>query len=148
MTTRSAGWWYAAYFFPGDRSHIGGHGVLAEWRDEIGALRIGAVSERGVSASLARLEPFRLAIAEKLDTDVELFPARDYPVLIDALADGRLDYAVLSAVAYAAAYNHCECVEPLVIAANGAGQTAFRQIVLTRSDRPASLQARSPIRAK
>ena len=106
----------------------------ADWRDDLGAFRVGIVAEGNLRRAVARTEAFRLALEEALGVRVELFPARDYPALIDAAAGSRIEYAVLSASAYAMAWAMCECVEPMVIAQSGDGSAEFSQIVITRQD--------------
>lgn len=101
-----------------------------DWREELGAFRIGIVSGGDISETVARAEPFRLAIAEALNMRVELFPARDFSALIDAASDSRIEYAVFSASAYALAWSLCECIEPLVVARSGDGAADYRQVLI------------------
>lgn len=113
----------------------------ADWRDDLGAFRVGIVAEGNLRRAVARTEAFRLALEEALGVRVELFPARDYPALIDAAAGSRIEYAVLSASAYALAWSMCECVEPMVIAQSGDGSADFSQVVITRQEGAADLGA-------
>lgn len=104
----------------------------ADWREELGTLRIGILAGDDVSRSIAFVEPFRLAIQEKLNVDVEIYGARDYPTLVQAHTTGRVEYAVLSATAYAASYKVCKCNEPLVVAKSGDGKNSFQSILIGR----------------
>ena len=49
-------------------------GAAADWREDIGVFRIGIVTKEDLTGTLARIEPFRLAITEALEMDVEFFP--------------------------------------------------------------------------
>jgi len=68
-------------------------------------------------------------------------PMRDYPALIGAATRSHVEYAVLSASAYAAAFALCECVEPLAIANSGDGTGSFRQVLIARQGGPSNLAA-------
>ena len=113
--------------------------VRADWRDDMGAFRIGILSHGDVRAAVTGVEPFRLAIEKGLGLPVEVFPAKDYAALVDASAASRIEYAVLSSTAYAAAWDRCRCIEPLVIARSGDGTPGYQEILITRQDGPASL---------
>lgn len=104
----------------------------ADWRQDIGTLRIGIVAGGNVSHTVVQAEPFRLAVQEALNVPVEIFGARDFPALIRAHSDGRVEYAVLSATAYAAVHVICKCVEPSVVAKASDGTTSYKSIIITR----------------
>lgn len=106
--------------------------AFAEWREELGTLRIGILAGDDVSRATAVVEPFRLAIQERLNIDVEIYPARDYASLVQAHTTGRVEYAVLSATAYAASHKICQCNQPLVVAKSGDGTDSFQSIIITR----------------
>jgi phosphonate transport system substrate-binding protein len=112
---------------------------LAQWRADLGVFRVGLVAGGDIADSVARLEPIRLALEEALSVPVEIFPARSYPAVISAVIGSRVDYAVLSATAYAAAWNLCDCIEPLVVARSNDGSSGYRQVVITRRGGPASI---------
>lgn len=86
-----------------------------DWRNDIGVFRIGVVVGDDPTGSLARIEPFRMAIADAVEMDVEFFTASDATVLIDALAADRIEYAILSASGFALASVRCDCVDPIVL---------------------------------
>ena len=112
-----------------------GHSA-AQWREEISAFRVGLADK---SSAAERVEPFRLALEQKLEVPVEIFTSRDFPSLIDSMIQQRIDYAVLSATAYAALWNLCQCVEPLAVAESGNGASAFRTTIFSRRGGPQSL---------
>lgn len=105
-----------------------------EWRDEVPVLRVGYLSTGSAAAEAARLEPFRAYLESAIGQSVELMPAATYGGLIEAIADGRTKYAMLSATAYAAAARSCDCVEPLAVPSAFDRSTAFRAILLTRAN--------------
>ena len=107
--------------------------AMADWREDIGVFRIGIVTGGDIAGTLARSEPFRLAVSEALEMDVEFFPASSSKVLIDALVADRIEYAALSASGYALASVRCECVEPLVIPRSTDSTDGYHLIALTRN---------------
>lgn len=111
----------------------------ADWRQEIGTLRIGIVGGEDVASATARVEPFRLAVAEALGINVEVFAASTAGALIDAHASGHVEYAVYSATAYAATWLACGCVEPLVVPKSADGTNSFRSVIISRPGGPEAL---------
>ncbi len=118
---------------------LAGTALAADWRETIGSFRVGFVAAGNPTEATARLEPFRLALAEGLGLDVELFAGRDYATLVDALVQSRIEYAILSATAHALAEARCQCIEPVAIARDGDGAIASRQVLIVRADGPAAL---------
>ncbi len=113
-----------------------------DWRKQIGVFRIGVVFDGEVALTRRHMEPFRSAMSDVLDMDVEMFPARSPQALIDALADERIEYAIMSASAYALVWNVCECVEPLVAARAFDSTDSFFSIIISNSailDQPSKL---------
>ncbi len=108
----------------------------ADWRQDVDTFRIGIVGGEDVASAAARMEPFRLAVAEALGVNVEIFAASTAAALIDAHASARVDYAVYSATAYASAWLACECVEPLVIPKSADGVSSFRSVIISRPGGP------------
>ncbi|MFK7901756.1 MAG: PhnD/SsuA/transferrin family substrate-binding protein, partial [Nitratireductor sp.] len=78
--------------------------VNAEWQKDIGTLRVGLVTGENISQNLNYAEPFKLALQDALGINVELYPAKDYASLVTAHTEGRVEYAILSASAYAATH--------------------------------------------
>lgn len=105
----------------------------ADWRQDIGTLRIGVVAESSDSRVVIQAEPFKLAIQEALNLPVEIFVARDYLSLVRAHSDGRVEYAILSASAFAAVHVNCECAEPLVVALAADGSSSYKSVIITRN---------------
>lgn len=112
----------------------------AEWREDIGVFRIGIVTQGDTTGTLARAEPFRGAVAEALDMDVEFFPASSVNAVMDALRDDRIEYAMLSASGYSLINSICECVEPIAIPRASDSTDAYHLIAITRFGENLSLQ--------
>ncbi|MGB7335221.1 MAG: phosphate/phosphite/phosphonate ABC transporter substrate-binding protein [Salaquimonas sp.] len=108
--------------------------ALADWKDELGAFRVGIVGGSDPATLLAKVEPFRLALEEKLEVPVSFLPTPDLRSLILAHAEGRNEYAILSASAYASAFASCECLEPLVSAKSADGSYGVYSIIITRKN--------------
>ncbi len=87
-----------------------------------------------------RLEPFRKELEAALDLPVDLFLLDTLGNVVDALAAGDIDYARLSASAYAATYSLCECVEPLATARPDAFPARYYALIVSRTtERPLTL---------
>jgi phosphonate transport system substrate-binding protein len=110
----------------------------ADWRETIGSFRVGFVAASIRGDAIAGMEPFRLTLSEGLGVDVELFAARDYAALVDALGASRIEYAILSGGAHALAEILCSCIEPLVVARDGDGAWGIRQVLVAATDQPTS----------
>jgi len=83
-----------------------------------------------------RIEPFRLALEDILDRPVDLYLIDTLGGLVEALANGDIDYARLSASSYAAAHAKCGCVEPLVAAQPDEVSDRFHAILVSRAETP------------
>ena len=124
----------------------GAGSARADWREDLGTLRIGIVSGGGAGDMTNGAEPFRLAVQEALGIPVEFYTAPDITALSTAQSEGRVEYAIMPASGYAATWANCECVEPLVVARSGDGSTGFRSLVvasrLSGIDAPKDLQGK------
>ena len=110
----------------------------AGWREDLGTIRIGVVEDpRGVSQDLSAEQA---AWEQALGLPVSLVALRDFGAIIDAQATARIDYAVYSATAYAAAWRLCSCVEPLVAPVWPDGTTGMRAVLIAREGGPASVE--------
>ena len=123
------------------------HGALwsgparADWRDDIGTFRIGIVAEPGAGNTVPGLAVLTEAFTNALGMKVEFVVARDYAALIEAQANGRIEYAIYSATAYATALQRCGCVEPLVAPVDSDGAAGIRSVLLTRDGKLPDLAA-------
>lgn len=95
--------------------------------------RIGMLGEAGSGHSVNGLSRLRTAFERALGTQVEVFVARDYTRLVEAQVAGRLDYAIYSASAYAAAWRLCQCVEPVAAPRNADGSDGMRSVLIARN---------------
>jgi phosphonate transport system substrate-binding protein len=106
----------------------------AAWRDELKVLRVGFLAGDNPAYGVATMEKFRWELQKSLALPVELFPARSYQALIEAEASGRIQYAVLSSLAFIALDQDCHCGEPLVQPLAGNEARGFRAMLVTRND--------------
>ncbi|MER8424548.1 PhnD/SsuA/transferrin family substrate-binding protein [Mesorhizobium sp. M1403] len=113
----------------------------ADWRDDIGTFRIGIVAEPGAGNTVPGLALLTDACTKALGMKVEFVVARDYTSLIEAQANARIEYAIYSATAYAAASERCGCVEPLAAPLDSGGAIGIRSVLLTRDGRVPDLMA-------
>ncbi|HMQ57010.1 MAG TPA: PhnD/SsuA/transferrin family substrate-binding protein [Rhizobiaceae bacterium] len=105
----------------------------AGWREELGAFRIGVVSGFNPIGEKTGYDDLKQTMRGALGMPVEVFIARDFAALIDAQASGRIEYAVMSANAYAAAWTMCKCIEPLIAPVGQDGTTGFRLTLRMRA---------------
>ncbi len=114
--------------------------TFADWRKDIGIFRIGIITKEQSIAALDRLEPFKLAISEALNMEVEFFRAQNSTVLMNALTDERIEYAIFSASGYALAWTSCECIEPIVVPRSKDSTDGFHTILISAPDGPKNLE--------
>lgn len=113
----------------------------AEWRKDIGVFRIGIISNDRSQEALDRLTPFKLAISEALNIEVDFFRARNATTLIDALANERIEYAIFSASSYATAWVSCECIEPVAVPRSKDSTDGYHTILISAPGGPSTLEA-------
>jgi len=105
----------------------------ADWRDDFKVLRIGTVVPRGAASDIARLEPFRAYLQDRLGLPVEIVAMPDYDALIDAQITARVQYAIHSAASYATAEVTCACLEPVALPAAFDGSRGFHSVLVAHS---------------
>jgi phosphonate transport system substrate-binding protein len=110
-----------------------------DWRKDIGIFRIGIVAGDDIQRTRAKIEPFRLAMAEALGLNVEIFAAKNYHVLINAHAAARIEYAIYSATAYAAAWKICQCVQPIALPISSDGSRSYKSVIIAAQSGPKSV---------
>ena len=104
----------------------------AGWREELGAFRIGVVAGFNPLGEKTGYDELKQTMRKALGMPVEVFIARDFAALIDAQASGRIEYAVMSSNAFAAAWAMCKCIEPLVAPVGQDGATGYRLTLRVR----------------
>lgn len=95
--------------------------------------RIGLVALPGEAAGVEGLSDIKAAYSGALGLPVEVMVARDYGALAEAQIAGRLDYAVYSAPAYAAAFARCGCLRPLAAPVDADGTVGLRSVLIVRT---------------
>lgn len=98
-------------------------------------LRVGLVLDPA-REDFQAAEPFRAALEAGLRIPVHLVAYRDLARLQGALVRGEIDYAPLSASAYAAAYRRCSCVVPLIVPRSADGAAGWHAVALVARDAP------------
>ena len=106
-----------------------------DWRTQTGVFRIGVVDTGAPVNTAARYEPFRIAVAEAVGLPAEVIVMRDAIGLIDAQTSGRIEYAVLSSLGYAAAQTMCACLVPLAAPRSAEGATGVRSVLVADAER-------------
>lgn len=112
------------------------HGKPASAQDAASGeatFRIGMVAADGTPA-IEGLSAIKAAYAGALGRPVEVVVARDYATLIEAHAGARIDYAVYSATAFAAASIRCGCVRAIAAPVADDGAIGLRSVLLQRPD--------------
>ena len=108
----------------------------AGWRDDVGTLKVGFVAGDNPAYEIARLEKFRWQLQLSLAVPVELYPARNYEALIEAQSTGRVQYTVLSSLAYLALNQRCGCAEALAQPTTAEHARGFRALLVAKKDGP------------
>ena len=111
----------------------GGRPARADWRDDFKVLRIGTVAPHGAAYDIARLEPFRAYLQDRLGLPVEIVATADYDALIDAQASARVQYAIHSASSYVTAEALCACVEPIALPSAFDGSRGFHSVLVAHA---------------
>lgn len=102
-------------------------------------LRLGVIVGADESTR-ERIEAFRVALEDIADLPVALFMMPTMGEAIEAVSSGRIDYIRLSPSAYAATYQLCSCVEPLVTAGPDDFPARFYAILIAqRRDKSTTL---------
>lgn len=104
---------------------------MPAWAQDTPPFRIGMVAPDGTPA-IEGLSTIKAAYAGVLGRPVEVIVARDYAALIEAHAGARIDYAVYSATAFAAASIRCGCVRAIVAPVADDGAIGIRSVLLRR----------------
>ncbi len=105
----------------------------ADWRDDYKVLRVGIVATHGAAYDIARLEPFRAYLSDRLGVPVEIVAVAGYDALIDAQVSDRVQYAIESAASYVTAAAKCACVEPIALPAAFDGSRGFHSVLVAHA---------------
>lgn len=111
------------------------------WRAASGVMKIGMVTDRPGDRTIVGLPSIVMAYERATGLKVEVMVARDLPALIRAQADGRIDYAIHTAISYAALDRLCDCVEPLAAPVGRLGDVGLRA---TRAEERRTQESRAP----
>ncbi|WP_407563922.1 phosphate/phosphite/phosphonate ABC transporter substrate-binding protein [Streptomyces sp. 184] len=97
-------------------------------------LRVGVVPNVAPDRQNAKYEPLRAYLADRLDTEIELFVATDYAGVVTALAAEQIDIAYLGGLTYAQAERKVD-VTPLVTETDEeTGTEEYLSGIVVRSD--------------
>lgn len=101
-------------------------------------LRVGIIPNVAPDKQGAKYEPLREYLADKLDTDVELFVATDYAGVVAALAAEKVDLAYVGGLTYVQAEEQVD-VKPLVTEVDQeTGTKEYLSGIVVRDDSPYS----------
>lgn len=114
---------------------VGASSVFAQ-QQAADLFRVGMVVESGDLPAVEGLSDIRAAFSRALGTPVEVVAARDYEALGAAHIAGRVDYAIYSSQAYAAAMIRCDCVVPLAAPVARDGSVGVRSVLITKPGAP------------
>lgn len=106
--------------------------AVADWRTETGVFRVGMVESGAGGGSPQHYAPFRDAVSAAIGMPVEVLLLRDAPSLIDAQTAGRIEYAVLSALGFAAGQEMCACLVPLAAPTAASGAFGVQSTLVVR----------------
>lgn len=135
--SRSLTCWLRPVLMLGATAAVLSSAAAAERPDPSGTVRIGiahTLLHDGSERLLLGLKtPFEKLIASQTGLNSELVPTGDVPNLVQRLADGKLDVAVLQGIEFAWAKTKYPDLQPLVLAVNQ--RTHLRALLVVRADR-------------
>lgn len=102
-------------------------------------LRIGVVAGQLTAGDPARLDAVEKAFSDRLGIPVEIIRFPSFSALIDAHASARVNYAIHSAISFAAADAACGCVTPLRRPVSESGAVGFRSVLAVRQSATAEI---------
>jgi len=105
--------------------------AAADWREDVGVLKIGMVAEAGAAYTRRQMEGFRGFIEGRTQLSTEIVPFPSYQALAGAQASGRVAYAMHTAFSYVDTAVRCGCVEPLAAPVSADGSTGFYALVVS-----------------
>ncbi len=109
--------------------------ALADWRADYPVIRMGVLSGENEADRLARYEPFRQYLTEKLGVEVEIFTAGSYDGVVQAMAGDQIEFARFGSSSYAAAYTATDGkVVPLLTSITKSGNTGYISTINVRCD--------------
>lgn len=111
---------------------LSGAAVAAEEQPAASPFRIGLVARDGEGPAVEGLSAIKAAFSDALSMPVEVLVARDYAALVESHLDGRVDYAIYTATAYAAASIRCGCLRPVAAPVGIDGSFGLRSVLIVR----------------
>ncbi|WP_306117383.1 MULTISPECIES: PhnD/SsuA/transferrin family substrate-binding protein [unclassified Roseitalea] len=111
------------------------HGAVAQETGAREVFRVGIVADPQAGTQSPRYEPFRKAVTAASGMPTEIDVMRNGAALIDAKISGRIDYAVLSSLGYAAAQIACNCLAPLAAPTSAEGARGVRSVLVADGDK-------------
>lgn len=116
---------------------INAPGFGQDWRAKIKEVRFGISSSENAEHAMARNEPFRVYLQEKLGVPVKLFRSADYAGLIEAMRTGNLEFARLGPANYALANKLMgEGVQPVLRDLDNEGAEGYYSVLAVKADSP------------
>jgi len=92
--------------------------------------RIGIVARDAGSAHVEGLAQIESEFGRAVSRTIQVFVAENFDRLIEAQLSGRIDYAVYSTQAFAAAQLRCECLRPLAAPVASDGSLGIRSVLI------------------
>lgn len=111
---------------------LSGAAVAAEDEPVASPFRIGLVARDGEGPAVEGLSAIKAAFSDALSMPVEVLVARDYAALVESHLDGRIDYAIYTSTAYAAASVRCGCLRPIAAPVGIDGSFGLRSVLILR----------------
>jgi phosphonate transport system substrate-binding protein len=109
--------------------------LAQDWKTDYAVIKIGVLSSENEQDRLARNEPMRAFLAQKLGVEVEIFTAGNFDGVIQAMAASQIEFGFYGSSAYAALYQASEGkVIPLLTSTNLDGSTGYYSIITVRCD--------------
>jgi phosphonate transport system substrate-binding protein len=97
---------------------------------------VGIIPNIAPDEQLARYEPFRAYLEDRLDVEVELFVATDYAGVVTALVSGTVDLAYVGGLSYAQARAQAQVVPLVTERDRETGTANYFSAIVARDEAP------------
>ena len=107
------------------------------WADQVREVRIGLIGGENEADRMVRFGPFRALVESQFGVPARVFAAGDYAGVVQGFAARQLDVCTMGPLPYARIWLDTNGnIEPLVVARDADGTTAYVAVMYVRADSP------------
>ncbi|MCA3246396.1 MAG: phosphate/phosphite/phosphonate ABC transporter substrate-binding protein, partial [Azospirillum sp.] len=109
----------------------------AVWRAQFPTLNVAVIPAENQQTVMARYTALQTYLNRQFGVEVRLFTATDYAGIIEAIRARRVEMAFFGPASYARAFEVTNGnVEPIVVESDINGVSAYRSVIVVKSDAP------------